>query len=270
MDSKPEEVYEMIPEPIHVDCCCWVRKGSPIDIYCRNYEHILNAIKADGAVSRNEVERISSTFSSVQSTVNTQLFQDLSQFSPTMDRRMDPKHIKTEMCSVWEKENEAEMFCTFLVKPDETCTLVKRDPVHICTADQVMELLAKCSDATKTTKCIMPENVTGELDYINVVSAVMGINLIKPGRPLYERVLFFPLSLDNQQTGHTLIMGDLLLPKIKSGSLRLVNMGLLHDIFLHQFMGIYTSDFLTHLGALMEQHKKMTQVQTEQPCIKFY
>jgi len=263
MESKPEKVCENIHD--HVSTGCWVRKGSPVDIYCQNFENILTAIKEDGAVSRNDVDRISSTVQTVQTTVDSELFQFISQFLPDTDRRMDPKHIKTEMCSVWQKVSVEERFCTFLAKLDETCILVKRDPICLCAADQVMELLVKCSDATKTTQCDLPDNVRGNFDYINVVSAVMGVNLIKPGRPLYERVLFFPLDYDVSIT-----LGNLLLPKIKGGSLRLANMGMMHDNFLHQFMGIYTSDFLSHLGSLMDQHKKMTQVKEQQPYIKFY
>lgn len=264
MEEKPEEI-PIIIACNHVDAFCWVRKGSPTDIYCQNLEHILNAIKQDGAISRNDVEKITSTFSTIQHTINTELFRDLSQFSPDTDRLMDPKHVKIEMCSVWSRNAKEEFKCTFLAKPDETCDLVRCNPLDICSADQVMELLTQCSDATKTTQCVLPDNVTESFDYINVVAAVMNLNLIKPGRPLYERVLFFPLGRTGNPT-----MGNLLLPKIKSGTLRLVNMGMMHDNFLHQYMGVYTSDFLAHLNALIEQHKKMAQVKQQQPRIKFY
>lgn len=271
--------------PNQIDQTCWVRIGSPLDIYYHNFHKILEAIQEDGAVSRNETERVTLIIKEIKTTIESELFQDLSQvrvdndcyLGPkhvklTLDNDcyLDPKHVKIEMCSVWSKMPDEKLACSFLAKRDTTCEFVKRDTACICVVDQVMELLLKCSDRTKTIKCDVPDNVIEEFDYINVVSAVMGVNVIRAGRPLYENIMFFPLKVDKCHSLSRLTLGELFLPKIKSGSLRLANMGLMHDGSLHQFMGIYMSDVLTHLGALMEQHKKMTQLQKEQPLINFY
>ena len=174
---------------------------------------------------------------------------------------IDPTTLKSEALSIWEPNGDL-FSCTFLKKSNVHMDMeVLACFPRLCVAGQVLELLAKCSPKTKTIMCDEPTwAAPKDLDYLNAVAYVTGINVVSLDRPEYDHAIFLPIGQNDK---------NVCLASLCIGSVMIPNLGISVSSS-QQFIGIYLPHLLKQVGKMIAHRDELVKIKSVTEGLKFY